>query len=81
MASITKRGDSYRITVSCGYDVTGKNHPFNDLEAGKRCKYQECIRKAWTRSDNNHKPICSRHRRSRQNSRRHARGYCMRFKP
>lgn len=24
MASITKRGDSYRITVSCGYDTNGK---------------------------------------------------------
>ena len=24
MASITKRGDSYRITVSCGYDMNGK---------------------------------------------------------
>ena len=24
MASITKRGDSYRIKVSCGYDIKGK---------------------------------------------------------
>lgn len=24
MASITKRGDTYRIRVSCGYDITGK---------------------------------------------------------
>ena len=24
MATITKRGDTYRITVSCGYDLTGK---------------------------------------------------------
>ena len=24
MATITKRGDSYRIRVSCGYDVSGK---------------------------------------------------------
>ena len=24
MATITKRGDSYRITVSCGYDLTGR---------------------------------------------------------
>ena len=24
MATIEKRGDSYRITVSCGYDVNGK---------------------------------------------------------
>ena len=24
MATIEKRGDSFRITVSCGYDVTGK---------------------------------------------------------
>ena len=24
MATVTKRGDSYRIKVSCGYDVNGK---------------------------------------------------------
>ena len=24
MATITKRGNSYRITVSCGYDLNGK---------------------------------------------------------
>ena len=24
MATISKRGDSYRIKVSCGYDVNGK---------------------------------------------------------
>ena len=24
MATITKRGDTYRITVSCGYDLNGK---------------------------------------------------------
>jgi hypothetical protein len=24
MANVTKRGDTYRIKVSCGYDVNGK---------------------------------------------------------
>ena len=24
MANVSKRGDSYRIKVSCGYDVNGK---------------------------------------------------------
>ena len=24
MATVTKRGDTYKITVSCGYDINGK---------------------------------------------------------
>lgn len=40
MATTQKRGDGYRITVSCGYDLTGKQirrHDHMEARTGHDC--------------------------------------------